>query len=736
VALRATLALKLRPHQLAGIKFVYECLSGMRPDGTGCILADEMGLGKTLTTLAALRVLCRAALTVNDKETERTKVRKAAIICPATLVTQWPAEDKKWFGAVSSNVTFVAASESPGKGESLKDAIARWAAMDGRHTCAVLSVSYESFARHAEQITGDAQLDLLVMDEGHRLKSGSGVVVAAIQHCRAAKRLLLTGTPCMNNLDEFHALATIVNPGCLGDRADFRRDVVAKATAGALRGASRADRESRRAALRGLRRRVSTFFLRRTAADIDRKDLPPKTEHFVCCAMTASQRCAYVSACARRDESEPLAAIRALSEMATRGVCVEGGNDSGKLAVLDALLEAVRQRGERAVVVSTSTATLDVVASRCAARDWATARLDGATPTSDRRGIVDGFNRGGGNAAFVFLLSARAGGAGINLVGASHLVVVDPDWNPATDEQAMARVWRDGQKKPVHIYRLFSAATIDEKIYQRQLSKHDLADGVVDEQQSRGHFRGRELAALFEYDVTSLSSTFDLLSKSSHAVEWPAYGGTESIVADDDALRTAAQACRRRLSQSLCDAARERFQRFENARRANAGNGPRDVRPLARDARGRQAQGAAGRRRREQRSELRRRRRPRRRARRRRRGRGRGRRRRLARRRLCDAAACAVRGRRVDGRGGLSPAPRRVGPRMDPRGPVGAGSRPVGAGGRPGRARRRGRRGCRRRPAGTRGNRAPAPPSHRRRRRRRRMKMRERKLRGTPAVYL
>ena len=128
--------------------------------------------------------------------------------------------------------------------------------------------------------------------------------------------------------------------------------------------------------------------------------------------------------------------------------------------------------------------TLDACARECESRGWPAARLDGSTPAGERQGLVNAFNRPRSD-AFVFLLSTRAGGCGLNLVGASRLLLLDPDWNPAADEQAMARVWRDGQTRPVHVYRLLGAGTVDEKIFMRQLGKHQGSKRVRNSQLQR-----------------------------------------------------------------------------------------------------------------------------------------------------------------------------------------------------------------------------------------------------------
>ncbi|KAJ7372145.1 DNA repair and recombination protein rad54b [Desmophyllum pertusum] len=146
---------------------------------------------------------------------------------------------------------------------------------------------------------------------------------------------------------------------------------------------------------------------------------------------------------------------------------------SGKLQVLSHILAQIHRIGERVVLISNYTQTLDLLQKLCKNRSYDFLRLDGKTPTSKRQSLVDRFNDKHCK-IFVFLLSSKAGGVGLNLIGASRLVLFDIDWNPANDLQSMARVWRDGQKNTVHIYRLLTTGTIEEKIYQRQPPSKDL----------------------------------------------------------------------------------------------------------------------------------------------------------------------------------------------------------------------------------------------------------------------
>ncbi|XP_062044226.1 DNA repair and recombination protein RAD54B isoform X4 [Lepus europaeus] len=188
--------------------------------------------------------------------------------------------------------------------------------------------------------------------------------------------------------------------------------------------------------------------------------------------------------------------------------------ESGKLQVLSKLLAVIHELRptEKVVLVSNYTQTLNILQEVCKRHGYAHTRLDGQTPISQRQQIVDGFNSKY-SSDFIFLLSSKAGGVGLNLIGGSHLILYDIDWNPATDIQAMSRVWRDGQKHPVHIYRLLTTGTIEEKIYQRQISKQGLSGAVVDLSKTSEHiqFSVEELKNLFTLHENSDCVTHDLL---------------------------------------------------------------------------------------------------------------------------------------------------------------------------------------------------------------------------------
>jgi DNA repair and recombination RAD54-like protein len=155
---------------------------------------------------------------------------------------------------------------------------------------------------------------------------------------------------------------------------------------------------------------------------------------------------------------------------------------SGKFLLLDLILAITKMHtDDKFVLVSNYTQTLDTCQELCKLRGYGYVRLDGTMAIKKRSKLVAEFNSPE-SSDYVFMLSSKAGGCGLNLIGANRLIMFDPDWNPANDDQAMARVWRDGQKKRCFIYRLVTAGTIEEKMLQRQLHKKALSGVVVDNQ--------------------------------------------------------------------------------------------------------------------------------------------------------------------------------------------------------------------------------------------------------------
>ncbi|NWW53625.1 RA54B protein, partial [Pedionomus torquatus] len=536
------IANNLRPHQKEGIIFLYECVMGMRVSGRfGAILADEMGLGKTLQCIALVWTLLRQGVYGC-----KPILKRALIVTPGSLVENWKKEFQKWLGSERIKVFTV------DQGHKVEE-------FSSSPLYSVLIISYEMLLRSLDHIQA-IEFNLLICDEGHRLKNSSIKTTAALTSLSCERRIILTGTPIQNDLQEFYALIEFVNPGILGSLSTYRKIYEEPIVRSREPSATKEEKELGEKRAAELTRLTGLFILRRTQEVIN-KFLPPKKESIIFCRPTALQLELYrkllssrvIRSClqGRLENTPHLICIGALKKLCNHPCLLfkaikekscdpvsdeheesslyEGlidvfpqdytldtfsESDSGKLQVLVKLLAAIHELNpsERVVLVSNYTQTLNILQETCKHYRYSYTRLDGHTPVSQRQQIVDTFNSKF-SPAFIFLLSSKAGGVGLNLVGASHLILYDIDWNPATDLQAMARVWRDGQKHTVHIYRLLTTGSIEEKIYQRQISKQDLSGAVVDLSKTSEHihFSIEELRDLFTLHEDSICVTHDLL---------------------------------------------------------------------------------------------------------------------------------------------------------------------------------------------------------------------------------
>ncbi len=528
----------LRPHQIEGVKFLYRCTTGMIDEkANGCIMADEMGLGKTLQCIALMWTLLK-----QSPEAGKSTIQKCVIACPSSLVRNWANELVKWLG--KDAVTPFAVDGKATK-EELTSQLRQWAIASGRAVVRpVLIVSYETLRLNVDELK-NTPIGLLLCDEGHRLKNGESQTFTALNGLNVDRRVILSGTPIQNDLSEYFSLLNFANPSLLGTRLDFRKKYELPILRGRDAAGTDADRQKGDACLRELLTLVNKFIIRRTN-DILSKYLPVKYEHVVFCNLAPFQMDLYnyfiqspdIKSLLRGKGSQPLKAIGMLKKLCNHPDLLDLSTDlpgseqffpddyvpkdargrdrdvkpwySGKMQVLDRMLARIRQdTNDKIVLISNYTQTLDIFDKLCRSRGYGSLRLDGTMNVSKRQKLVDKFNDPEGP-EFVFLLSSKAGGCGLNLIGANRLVLFDPDWNPAADQQALARVWRDGQKKDCFVYRFIATGTIEEKIFQRQSHKQSLSSCVVDSAEDvERHFTLDSLRELFQFKPGTTSDTHD-----------------------------------------------------------------------------------------------------------------------------------------------------------------------------------------------------------------------------------
>ncbi|KAK7866450.1 hypothetical protein R5R35_008972 [Gryllus longicercus] len=528
----------LRPHQREGVKFMYDCVTGVCIENAyGCIMADEMGLGKTLQCITLMWTLLRQSPDC------KPMIDKAIVVAPSSLVKNWYNEIYKWLGGRVNPL----AIDSGSKDQIDANLRGFMQTYSSRPVNPILIISYETFRLHAH-VLHQGEVGLVLCDEGHRLKNCENQTYQALMGLKAKRRVLLSGTPIQNDLLEYFSLVHFVNQGILGTAHEFRKRFENPILKGQDACATDAERAKGQQCLEELVNLVNRCLIRRTSALLS-KYLPVKLEQVVCVRLTPMQQKLYKdfisSDSVRRvmnDGSSNKVSLSALSsitslkklcnhphliydKISTQSEGFENARESlpskydvkkvspefsGKMMVLDCLLVLIKTTTtDKVVLVSNYTQTLDLFEQLCHLRKYNYVRLDGTMTIKKRAKVVERFNDPS-SPDFIFMLSSKAGGCGLNLIGANRLVMFDPDWNPANDDQAMARVWRDGQKKQCYIYRLLCTGTIEEKIFQRQAHKKALSSCVVDnEEDVARHFSLSDLRDLFKMEEGTLSDTHD-----------------------------------------------------------------------------------------------------------------------------------------------------------------------------------------------------------------------------------
>ena len=458
-SLPSTLRATLRDYQREGFYW----LARLAQWGVGACLADDMGLGKTVQALAV--ILARAA----DGPT--------LVVAPTSVAGNWVRETQRFAPTLR-----VHSFTSHG----------RQALLESLGPQDVLICSYGLLRVEAEGLAG-MDWHTVVLDEAQTIKNAATKSSRAAMKLRGGFRLITTGTPIENHLDELWNLFRFINPGLLGTRKAFNARFAAPIE-------KNGDREVR---LR-LARVVRPFILRRTKDQV-LEELPARTEVNVEVQMSEEEAAFYEAlrreAVDRLDGQDRPGHIRVLAElMKLRRACCnpslvapETSIPSAKLAAFADLLSDLMDNGHRALVFSQFVAHLAIVRQLLERRKIEHKYLDGSTPAAERTRQVDAFQAGEGD---VFLISLKAGGLGLNLTGADYVIHLDPWWNPAVEDQASDRAHRIGQRRPVTIYRLVVKDSIEEKIVALHRDKRDLAQRLLEGTEVAGKLTADELLAL------------------------------------------------------------------------------------------------------------------------------------------------------------------------------------------------------------------------------------------------
>ncbi|KAG4094325.1 hypothetical protein H8356DRAFT_998861 [Neocallimastix lanati (nom. inval.)] len=533
----------LRPHQVEGVRFLYNCTTGKCVENAyGAIMADEMGLGKTLQCITLLWTLLCQSPTPGKPE-----INKAIIVCPSSLVRNWMKELLHWIGKDRINLLVCDGSLGT-KDETLK-ILSSFASAKGRSITPVLIISYESLRTYIEALHNTDTIGLMLCDEGHRLKNQDSQTYKALNEINTKRRVILTGTPIQNDLTEYFSLINFANPGLLGTSQEFRRKYEIPILRGRDSESTDKEKELGEERLKELLEITNKFTIRRTS-DLLSKYLPLKYDYVVFCRLSDYQIEIYkefvksdtIKKLISGKNAQTLKAITTLKKLCNHPSLIDldeynikvkkperitttvnnssrrrshkendpRPEDSGKLALLDNMISMIRHTSDdKIVLISNYTKTLELFELLCRVRNYQCVRLDGSMTPKKKMKIVEEFNKPD-SPCFIFLLSSKAGGCGLNLIGANRLILFDPDWNPANDMQALARIWREGQQKICYIYRLIATGTVEEKIFQRQAHKQSISSCVVDEDEDvERHFSRNDLKKLFEFNEHTLSDTHD-----------------------------------------------------------------------------------------------------------------------------------------------------------------------------------------------------------------------------------
>ena len=459
--LRAT----LRPYQAEGVRWLWF----MTRLGLGACLADDMGLGKTIQVIDLL--LHR------QREADSRSRRPSLLVVPASLVGNWKQELERFAPTLRAFYVHRSECDADTLARVAKDPAAELADFD------VVVTTYGLVWR-LEWLRGPAW-QLVVLDEAQAIKNASSAQTRAVKQLQAAGRIALTGTPVENHLGDLWSIFDFCCPGLLGSAAQFKQFI------------KRLIKQQNSQAFAGLRRLVRPYILRRMKTDpAIVPDLPEKTEMRTECGLAKKQAVLYeraVSELAKRLETADGMARRGLvlsMLMQLKQICNHPSQylgeaefaprESGKFDRLAQLCEPINERQERVLVFTqfqAITAPLAAYLAEVFGRPGLV--LHGGVPVGKRKELVRAFQQDDGPPFFV--ISVKAGGTGLNLTAASHVIHFDRWWNPAVENQATDRAFRIGQKKNVLVHKFVCRGTVEERIDQMLRDKQQLADQVLDE---------------------------------------------------------------------------------------------------------------------------------------------------------------------------------------------------------------------------------------------------------------
>ncbi|KKY17286.1 putative dna repair and recombination protein rad26 [Diplodia seriata] len=506
-------------YQKTGVHWLWELYSQQ----VGGIIGDEMGLGKTVQAISFI-----AGLHYSGRLN-----KPVIVVCPATVMKQWVTEFHTWWPALRVSILHSSGSgmmdmrresqmeqnmESRSfsekqpltKSEKSAKRIVDKVKTDGH----ILVTTYSGLATYGQFLI-PTEWEYAVLDEGHKIRNPDSRVTVYCKELRTANRLILSGTPMQNNLDELWSLFDFVYPMRLGTLPEFRNSFEVPIKLGGYANASNFQVETAMRCAEVLKETISPYLLQRYKVDVA-ADLPKKTERVLFCRLTVPQRNAYEEFLASSEmgsildgKRQALFGIDILRKVCNHPDLIHhksekfksdpkygSGSKSGKMQVVKELVQMWKREGHKTLLFAQHKIMLDILEkfmNKLGNINYL--RMDGSTNIKARQDLVDKFNNDPN--LDVFLLTTKVGGLGVNLTGADRVIIYDPDWNPSTDVQARERAWRLGQKREVEVYRLMTAGSIEEKIYHRQIFKQFLTNKILRDPKQRQTFQLKDLHDLF-----------------------------------------------------------------------------------------------------------------------------------------------------------------------------------------------------------------------------------------------
>ncbi|WFD06104.1 hypothetical protein MVES1_001445 [Malassezia vespertilionis] len=476
----------LRDYQIQGLNW----LISLYHNGINGILADEMGLGKTLQTIAFLGYL----------KYFRDISGPHLVIVPKSTLDNWVREFNRWVPGF--RILELRGTKEERHGIIQKRLLPR--------DFDVLVTTYEMCIREKSSLR-KLSWEYIVIDEAHRIKNAESSLSLIVRSFTSRSRLLITGTPLQNNLMELWSLLNFLLPDVFSSADDFQTWFQSKG----------GDGEEQENVVEQLHKVLRPFLLRRVKADVERS-LLPKKEINVFVGLTDMQRQWYKSLLEKdidavngviskkEGKTRLLNIVMQLRKCCNHPYLFDGAepgppfttdehlvDNASKMVILDKLLRKMKERGSRVLIFSQMSRMLDILEDYCLFRDYKYCRIDGSTNHEDRISAIDEYNKPESE-KFVFLLTTRAGGLGINLTSADTVVLFDSDWNPQADLQAMDRAHRIGQTKQVYVYRFVTENAIEERVLERAAQKLRLDQLVIQQGRTQGQQKGGQKEDLVE----------------------------------------------------------------------------------------------------------------------------------------------------------------------------------------------------------------------------------------------